>query len=253
MRAGSLKDLGSTVMTFPKTAFVLAAGLGTRMRPLTDTLPKPLVPLKGRALIDHVLDRLAVAGVERAVVNVHYRADQIEAHLAGRTSPAITISDERDRLLETGGGLVRALPKLGPDPFVVHNSDSVWLESVGSSLGRLAASWDDTRMDCLMLLALASKSIGYDGKGDFQMEADGRIARRAEGRIVPFVFTGVSIMHPRLLAGYREEPFSLNKPWNDAIAKGRLYGVRLDGIWMHVGAPEALIEAEEAIDRADVV
>jgi MurNAc alpha-1-phosphate uridylyltransferase len=240
-------------MNVPKTALVLAAGLGKRMRPLTDKVPKPLVRLQGKPLIDHVLDRLAEAGVTRAVVNVHYMADQIEAHLASRTKPKIEISDERDTLLETGGGVVRALPKLGAEPFIVHNSDSVWIEGVGSSLARLAGAWDPQRMDCLMLLALGSKSIGYEGAGDFAMDPDGRLSRRAEGRIVPFVFTGVSIVHPRLVTGLPERRFSLNEPWDRAIEAGRLFGVRLDGIWMHVGTPEAVAEAERLMGSTDAI
>src|SRR5262249_28062220 len=155
-----------------------AAGLGTRMAPHNNTVPKPLVPLGGRALIDHVLDRLAVAGIKRAVVNVHYKADLIEQHLKGRREPAIEISDERDKLLDTGGGGKKALPRLGNGAFIVHNSDCVWIEGIGSNLARLTAAWDDERMDCLMLLALASASHGYQGRGDFAFESDGRIRRR---------------------------------------------------------------------------
>ncbi len=235
----------------PHTAMVLAAGLGTRMRPLTDTVPKPLVVLAGRTLLDHALDRLADAGIRRAVVNVHYRADQIETHLKARTRPEIVVSDERDTLLDTGGGIVRALPLLGPAPFVVHNSDSVWLEGVGSNIERLLAAWDDRRMDALLLLALGSRSLGYDGHGDFRMSADGRLSRRSEREEAPFVFTGVSIAHPRLLDGAREERFSLNRPWDRAMQEGRLYGVRMEGLWMHVGTPQALAEAERAFASDD--
>jgi N-acetyl-alpha-D-muramate 1-phosphate uridylyltransferase len=236
----------------PETAMVLAAGLGMRMRPLTDTKPKPLVRLKGRTLIDHVLDRLAAAGVARAVVNVHYLADQIEAHLAKRSAPQIVISDERGVLLDTGGGVVRALPKLGSEPFLIHNSDSVWIEGVGSNLGRLFAAWDSDKMDALMLLTSATESIGYEGQGDFVMGNDGRLTRRGERQMAPFVFTGVSIAHPRLLENAPQDAFSLNRPWDDAIDKGRLYGIRLEGLWMHVGTPEALTEAERWIESEDV-
>ncbi len=234
------------------TAMVLAAGLGTRMRPLTDSMPKPMVRLNGRPLIDHVLDRLAAAGVTRAVVNVHHHAEQIERHLARRTSPQITISDERDALLDTGGGVLRALPLLGPEPFVIHNSDSVWAEGVGSNIARLLATWDESRMDALMLLASPSKSLGYDGRGDFLMDADGRLTRRPPQRVAPFAFAGVSIAHPRLLAGCQPGRFSLNAPWDGAIARGRLFGLRMDGTWMHVGTPEALEEAERWSDRDDL-
>jgi MurNAc alpha-1-phosphate uridylyltransferase len=236
----------------PKTAMVLAAGLGTRMRPLTQEVPKPLVRLRGQALIDHVLDRIAAAGIRRAVVNVHHMADSLEKHLAGRKRPEIVISDERGELLDTGGGVLKALPKLGPDPFLIHNSDSVWIEGVGSNLARLFRAWDGERMDSLLLLALASTSIGYDGRGDFLMAADGPLSRRTEGRVAPFVFTGVSLAHPRLFEGAKPGRFSLNALWDRAIERGRLYGIRLDGTWMHVGTPEALDEAERWIEREEV-
>lgn len=237
----------------PTTAMVLAAGLGTRMRPLTDAVPKPLVPLAGKPLVDHVLDRLAAAGIRRAVVNVHYLADTLEAHLAARrTPPEIVVSDERGVLLETGGGVVRALPKLGREPFVIHNSDSVWTESGGANLDRLIAAWDATRMDALMLVALGARSLGYDGAGDFTMDPDGRLRRRDKGATAPYVFAGVSILHPRLLDDAPQGAFSLNVPWDKAIAAGRLYGVQLEGLWLHVGTPEALDEAERILARDNV-
>jgi MurNAc alpha-1-phosphate uridylyltransferase len=230
------------------TAMVLSAGLGTRMAPANGTLPKPLVALKEKALIDHVLDRLAADGIARVIVNVHHKADLIEKHLASRRSPAIEISDERALRLDTGGGVKKALPRLGPGPFLIHNADSVWIEGVGSNLRRLAAAWDDARMDCLMMLALASASHGYQGRGDFAFGADGRIRRRrTEQEIVPFAFTGVSIAHPRLFAGSPDGAFSLNLVWDQAIAAGRAFGMRMDGIWMHVGTPEALTQAEQCL------
>ena len=233
-----------------KTAMVLSAGLGTRMAPANNTLPKPLVPLDGKPLIDHVLDRLAAAGIERAVVNVHHKADLIEAHLKGRRVPKIEISDERSAPLDTGGGVKKALPLLGPGPFLIHNADSVWIEGVGSNLARLASAWDEARMDCLMLLALASHSLGYQGRGDFAFAADGRIRRRrVEQEIVPFAFTGVSIAHARLFEGSPEGAFSLNAVWNEAIEAGRAHGVRMEGIWMHVGSPDALAQAETCLIR----
>lgn len=232
------------------TAMVLAAGLGKRMRPLTDAVPKPLVRLKGKPLIDHVLDRLADGGITRAVVNVHYLADMIEAHLAGRTRPAITISDERDALLDTGGGVVRALPLMGPGPFVIHNSDSVWIEGVSANIARLIAEFDPERMDSLMLLALGAGSLGYDGHGDFAMAPDGALARPGERRESPFVFTGVSVAHPRLFENAPGGAFSLNVLWDRAIARGRLFGLRLDGTWMHVGTPQSVDDAEQWIDRS---
>jgi MurNAc alpha-1-phosphate uridylyltransferase len=234
------------------TAMVLCAGLGTRMTtPANNTLPKPLVQLQGKALIDHVLDRLAAAGIPRAVVNVHHKADQIEQHLRARRAPRIEISDERAELLDTGGGVKKALPRLGSEAFLVHNADSAWLEGVGSNLARLSAAWDDAAMDCLLLLALASASHGYQGRGDFALESDGRIRRpRVEQEMVPFAFTGVSIAHPRLFDGSPEGAFSLNLVWSSAIGAGRAYGVRMDGVWMHVGTPAALAEAEQCLSGA---
>jgi MurNAc alpha-1-phosphate uridylyltransferase len=237
-----------------KSAMVLAAGRGTRMAsPADNGMPKPLIPLGGKALIDHVLDRLAEAAYERAVINVHHKAELIERHVKARSLPRVTISDERAGLLDTGGGVKRALPLLGADAFLVHNSDSVWIEGVGSNLARLASAWDGERMDCLLMLAPASTSYGYQGRGDFAMESDGRIRRRrAEQEIVPFAFTGVSVAHPRLFAGSPDGPFSLNAVWSKAIAAGRAYGLRMDGVWMHVGTPAALAEAERCLSEARV-
>jgi MurNAc alpha-1-phosphate uridylyltransferase len=230
------------------TAMVLAAGLGTRMAGAGNGLPKPLVSLAGKALIDHVLDRHVEAGIERAIVNVHHKADLIEAHLRSRRAPRIEISDERGALLDTGGGVKRALPRLGPGAFLVHNSDSVWIEGIGGNLKRLADAWDEARMDCLMLLALVSQSLGYQGRGDFDFASDGRIKRRsADQKLVPFAFAGVSIAHPRLFKGAPDGAFSLNKVWDVAIAAGRAYGMRMEGTWMHVGSPDALTLAEQRL------
>ncbi len=237
----------------PDTAMILAAGLGKRMRPLTDTIPKPLVRLNERALIDHVLDRLATAGIKRVIVNVHHHADKLEAHLRTRTNPEIAISDERGVLLDTGGGVVRALPSIGDKPFLIHNSDSVWIEGVGNNLSRLLSSWDEERMDSLMLLATTPGSLGYDGHGDFHMDGDGLLMRQSGPRLAPFVFAGVSIAHPRLFEKAPEGRFSLNTLWNAAIEKRRLFGVQLDGLWMHVGTPEALAEAELKIANQHLV
>jgi MurNAc alpha-1-phosphate uridylyltransferase len=231
---------------------VRAAGRGERMRPLTDSIPKPLVPLAGRALIDHVLDRLDAAGITKAVVNVHYLPDKLEAHLKSRTHPNIVISDERDALLETGGGVVRALPLLGSDPFLIHNSDTVWIEGLGSNLARLIDSWDGERMDTLLLLASTASSLGYEGRGDFSMDANGALMRQSGARVAPFVFAGVSIAHPRLFSDAPKGRFSLNLLWDRAIARGRAYGMRLDGLWMHVGTPEAVAEADAAIAGAHI-
>jgi len=231
----------------PKTAMVLAAGYGKRMRPLSATVPKPLIPVAGRSLIDHCLDGLAAAGIERAVVNVHYLADLIEAHLQGRTHPAIVISDERDALLETGGGIRRALPLLGDGPFLLRNSDSFWMEGVRSNLDWLAGGWDDARMDGLLLLASSVRSVGYNGRGDFLLEKDGRLTRRPERTVAPFVYAGAAILSPRLLDGAPDGAFSLNAPFDRAIAAGRLFGVRLDGLWINVETPASVIAADEAI------
>lgn len=234
------------------TAFVLAAGLGTRMRPITERMPKPMVALAGRPLIDHVLERLAAAGIERAIVNVHHHADLLERHLKSRSEPPrVEISDERGVLLDTGGGAAKALPLLGSEPFLIHNSDSVWLEGPAGNIPRMLDMWDGARMDSLMLLAQVTQSLGYDGAGDFAMAPDGRLARRGEGLLVPFAFAGVSIAHPRLFERAPQGRFSLNTLWNRAIDAGRLYGLRLDGLWMHVGSPEALAQAEARIATED--
>jgi MurNAc alpha-1-phosphate uridylyltransferase len=229
---------------------VLAAGLGTRMRPLTDTLPKPLVRVAGAPLLDHVLDRLADVGVETAVVNVHYFANQIEAHLKNRKRPRIEISDERGELLDTGGGVVKALDRLGDAPFFHVNSDTIWIEGVQPNLARLAAAFDPATMDVLLLLAPTTGSIGYDGRGDFAMGPDGRLTRRAERAVVPFVYAGVAILAPALFADAPRGPFSLNRIFDRAMEAGRLHGLRLDGTWMHVGTPESVAAAEAAISAS---
>ncbi|MEA2930335.1 MAG: N-acetyl-alpha-D-muramate 1-phosphate uridylyltransferase [Hyphomicrobiales bacterium] len=226
---------------------VLAAGLGKRMRPLTDTVPKPLVKVAGRALIDYTLDRLAYVGVETAVVNVHYFADTIEKHVKPRTRPKIVISDERSELLDTGGGVVKALPLLGPEPFFHVNSDTIWIEGVTPNLARLGAMFDATAMDGLLLLAATATSIGYEGRGDFAMSPDGRLSRRAERDIVPFVYAGAAILAPALFADAPAGAFSLNTLFSRAIEAGRLFGARLEGTWMHVGTPAAVAAAEAAI------
>jgi len=238
-------------MTEARTAMVLAAGVGERMRPLTLRMPKPLVPLAGRTLIDHVLDRLAMSGVKTAVVNVHYLPDQLEAHLAKRQGkpPEIIVSDERGVLLDTGGGVKKALPLLGHGPFFIHNADSVWSEGATPALSRMLRLGNPAAMDCLLLLAPVATSIGYAFKGDFGMGPDGRLARRAEGEVVPFAFAGVSLCDERLFKDAPEGRLSLNLLWDRALAKGKLYGVRLDGCWMHVGTPEALAEAETSFER----
>jgi MurNAc alpha-1-phosphate uridylyltransferase len=226
---------------------VLAAGNGMRMRPLTDRTPKPLIPVGGKPLLDNVLDRLAATGVETAVVNVHHLADQIERHLAGRRAPRIVISDERADLLDTGGGVVKALPALGAAPFFHLNSDTIWIDGVKPNLVHLAEGFDPAKMDALLLLAATSSSVGYGGRGDFAMAPDGRLRRRTEREVAPFVYAGVAILSPALFEGAPSGPFSLNLLFDRAIAAGRFYGLRLEGVWMHVGTPDAIAAAEAAI------
>jgi MurNAc alpha-1-phosphate uridylyltransferase len=233
--------------TTPRTAMVLAAGRGERMRPLTERMPKPLVPVGGKPLLDHVLDRLAAAGVERAVVNVHYLAGMIEDHLRGRSRPRIAISDERDKLLDTGGGVVKALPAIGGAPFFHLNSDTIWIDGVKPNLERLAEGFDAGHMDALLLLAPVSASIGYTGRGDFTMAPDGKLTRRAEREVAPFVYAGAAILRPELFKGAPDGAFSLTALFDRAAEAGRLHGLRLEGIWMHVGTPEAIAQAEAAI------
>jgi N-acetyl-alpha-D-muramate 1-phosphate uridylyltransferase len=226
---------------------VLAAGLGLRMRPLTDALPKPLVQVAGRALIDHVLDRLSDAGVERAVVNIHHRAEQIERHLAARAHPQVLLSDERGLLLGTGGGIKKALPQLGAAPFFLINSDTIWIDGVKPNLARLAEAFDPASMDALLLLAPAAGSIGYSGRGDFAMTPDGHLRARGEREVVPFVYAGAAILTPALFADAPAGEFPLTALFARAAEQGRLHGLRLEGLWMHIGAPEAIAAAEAAI------
>ncbi len=231
----------------PRNAMVLAAGLGTRMRPLTDKIPKPLVKVAGKPLLDHVLDRLAAADVARAVVNVHYLAEQIIAHLKARARPKITISDERGLLLGTGGGVMKALPELGDAPFFHINSDTIWIDGVTPNLTRLADAFDAAAMDALLLLAPAAGSIGYSGLGDFLMTGDGRLQKRSEREIAPFVYAGAAILSPALFTDAPSGEFPLTLLLARAASAGRLHGLRLEGLWMHVGTPEAIAQAEAAI------
>jgi MurNAc alpha-1-phosphate uridylyltransferase len=226
-------------------AMVLAAGLGTRMQPLTDTVPKPLVKVGGKALIDYVLERIEAAGVERIVVNVHHLADTLERHLAGRKD--VVISDERGVLLETGGGVVKALPLLGPQPFFLVNSDTLWIDGVRPNLHCLADAFDPASMDALLLLAPAAASVGYSGRGDYAMDPQGRLERRGERDVVPFVYAGAAILRPELFADAPSGAFSLTRMFARAEAAGRLHGLRLEGVWMHVGTPSAIAEAEAAL------
>jgi MurNAc alpha-1-phosphate uridylyltransferase len=227
---------------------VLAAGLGTRMRPLTDNMPKPLVKVAGKALIDHVLDRLAEVGVERAVVNVHHFADQMQQHLVHRKHPQIVISDEHGLLLGTGGGVKKALPELGDAPFFLSNSDTFWIDDVKPNLARLADAFDPVAMDALLLLAPTAGSIGYAGRGDFAMVvADGRLRKRAGQEAAPFVYAGAAILSSALFKGAPQGEFPLTALFDRAAAAGRLHGLQLEGLWMHVGSPDVIAEAEAAI------
>jgi len=238
------------IKNMPHTAMVFAAGLGTRMRPITDKTPKPLVEVGGKALMDHMLDRFAEAGVERAVVNVHYLPDQIEAHLKSRKAPQIVISDERAKLLDQGGGIVKALPQLGKDPFFICNTDSFWIEGAKSNLEKLAELWNPDEMDVLLLVAPTSNSIGVDWPGDFHMDPSGRLIRRDERDVSAFVYAGVGIIKPELFANETREVFRLAPIFFAAADAGRLFGARLEGIWLHVGTPEMIAEAEKTIARS---
>jgi N-acetyl-alpha-D-muramate 1-phosphate uridylyltransferase len=230
----------------PTKAMVLAAGLGLRMRPLTERMPKPLVQVAGRALLDHSLDKLGDAGVSEAIINVHYLPDQIIDHVAGRKKPHAAISDERDQVLGTGGGVVKALPLLGEAPFFLVNADTLWIDGVRPNLARLAEAFDPARMDILLLMAPTTSSIGYEGSGDYAMLPDGALRKRRELQVVPFVYAGAAIISPSLFADAPKGEFSLTRMFDSANKRERLFGLRLDGVWMHVGTPDAVHAAEEA-------
>ena len=232
------------------TAMVMAAGLGKRMRPLTASQPKPLVRVNGKPLIDYSLDGLANAGVAKAVVNVHYLADALEAHLAARKKgPAITISDERDLLLETGGGMVKAAPLL-PDPFFCLNSDNIWLDGPQNVFRELSARWNPEQMDALLLVVSHARATNYQGKGDFHLDPLGRISRRRTGRIAPFIYTGIQIVSHRLLRDAPAGPFGTMQLWERAIAEDRLFGLSHTGLWCEVGDPGAIAPTEALLTRA---
>ncbi len=229
----------------PTRGMIMAAGLGTRMRPLTNDRPKPMVVVGGKPLIDHCIDRLVAAGVNMIVVNVHYRAQMLIEHLKRRNDGTkIIISEETDELMGTGGGVVKAMPYFEGKSFFIHNSDSIWVEGFGHALDRMIARWNPDEMDALLLMAALVSTIGYEGAGDFMMDADGRLTRIPESRVSPFAFPGVQIVHPRLFENAPKGVFSTNLVWDRAIAKGRLFGVRLDGTWMHIGTVDALNESE---------
>jgi N-acetyl-alpha-D-muramate 1-phosphate uridylyltransferase len=234
----------------PDTAMVMAAGLGKRMRPLTASRPKPLVEVAGKALIDHVLDRLRSAGVKKIVVNVHYLADALEAHLGAHAKDFdVQVSDERGLLLETGGGMIRAEPMIDADPFLVINSDNYWVDGPSDALRLLASLWRDEEMDALLLLIPQARAGNHHGQGDFHMMADGRLSRRGKGKVAPFVFTGIQMVSKRLLRDAPEGPFSTNILWDRAIDEGRCFGAVHQGLWFDVGNPPAIKATERALQH----
>ena len=234
-------------MKCPRTAMVLAAGLGTRMAPLTLTTPKPLIKVAGKPLIDWGLEALQRAGVERAVVNVHHLADQLEQHLAAWEAPSIVISDEREFLLESAGGIINALDRIGNDPFYVINADTFWVDGDRPNLALLAEGWDDARMDILLMIATKEQATGASGRGDFHMSPEGRLRRLGEGETSPNIYAGAAIIHPRIFAEAPSGKVSLNRYFDEAIAADRLYGVPMQGLWLTVGTPGAIDEAEAVI------
>lgn len=232
----------------PSKAMILAAGRGKRMRPITATTPKPLIEVNGQALIDHGFDRLAEAGVSSCVVNVHYLADLVEVHVLRRADMEILISDERDELLDTGGGIKRALPLLGEEPFFQLNADTAyWIEGVKPNLEHMVDAWDPDRMDALLLVAETVKAVGYSGRGDFDMAKDGSLIRRTERSVAPFAYAGAAILHPKLFESAPDGPFSMNVLFDKAIEAGRLFGVQMEGVWLHIGTPDAIVAAEYAV------
>jgi MurNAc alpha-1-phosphate uridylyltransferase len=233
----------------PKHAMVLAAGLGKRMRPITDTIPKPLVKVAGKTLLDWGLDSLAAVGVEKAVINVHYLPDQIIAHLAGRAHPQVSVSDERAELLDSAGGIVKALPLLGAEPFYVLNADTFWIDRSLSNLDRLALAWQPEQMDILLMLAAIDQATGHSGGTDFLRGPDGRLAR-AKGDPVGLIYAGAAILSPEIFEGVDATPHSLNAYFDRAIEQGRLFGMKMEGSWITVGTPDAIAPAEAAVAKA---
>jgi N-acetyl-alpha-D-muramate 1-phosphate uridylyltransferase len=234
----------------PDTAMIMAAGLGKRMRPLTATKPKPLIEVSGKALLDHVLEKLRTAGVKKIVVNVHYLADALEAHLESRDHGLdFVVSDERDLLMETGGGLVKAAPLIECDPFLALNSDNLWIDGPADTIKLLASQWDDRKMDALLLLVPQACALGHKGMGDFHMDREGRIRRRQRSRVAPFVFTGIQVVSKRLLRDAPEGPFSTNLLWDRAIEEGRAFGAVHQGLWFDVGTPQSIRYTEAALEN----
>src|ERR1700687_3799537 len=244
--AERIRESPEKMPVHPTKAMVLAAGLGVRMRPLTDKMPKPLVRVAGQPLLDHMLDKLGNAGVSEAVVNVHYLPDQIIEHTRARSRPRVIISDERDQVLGTGGAVVKALPLLGNTPFFHVNADTMWIDGVRPNLARLAEAFDPARMDILLLMAPTTSSIGYSGRGAYAMLPDGALRKRREHQVVPFVYAGAAIMSPSLFVDAPSGEFSLTKMFDRANGQERMLGLRVDGVWMHVGTPAAVADAEEA-------
>ena len=234
----------SAAKNAPKNAMVLAAGLGLRLRPITNKTPKPLVKVADRTLLDHTLDRLVAVGVERAVVNIHHLADQVEQHLGNRKDLEIIISSEADDLLETGGGVKKALEHFGDEPFYISNADVLWLNGPTPALGRMIERWNDDEMDVLLMLHSTVEAYGYTGNGDFEAEPNGKLSRKLEGEITPYLFTGVQSIHPRIFEATPDGAFSLNVIYDKAIEAERLYGVVHDGEWFHIGTPDGLAQAE---------
>ncbi len=231
-------------------AMILAAGFGTRMQPLTNSRPKPLIEVAGRSLIDRTLDRVRDARIDRVVVNMHYLADQIEAWAGRQSDPKVVLSDERREILDTGGGVAKALDALGDAPFFVFNSDSFWVDGNKPALERMRAGWDDDQMDCMLLLADPARSVGFDERPDFSLDHDGRLSRFS-GEADGFIYCGCYLVSPRLFRSAPDGPFSMNVLWNKALAEGRLFGLVHDGLWLHVGTPEAIKEAEDALAGTD--
>jgi len=235
----------------PDTAMIMAAGLGKRMRPLTATKPKPLIEVGGKPLLDHVLEKLRLAGVRKVVVNVHYLADALEAHLATREHGLeVVISDERGLLLETGGGLVKAAPLIDCDPFLALNSDNLWIDGPADTLRLLASQWDGERMDALLLLVPLASALNHKGMGDFRLDRVGRLKRRERSHVAPFVFTGIQMVSKRLLRDAPEGPFSTNILWDRAIEEGRCFGAVHQGLWFDVGTPQSIKLTETALENA---
>jgi MurNAc alpha-1-phosphate uridylyltransferase len=235
----------------PHTAMVMAAGLGKRMRPLTATKPKPLIEVGGKSLLDHVLEKLRAAGVKKVVVNVHYLADAVEAHLASRAHGLeVAISDERSLLMETGGGMVQAEALIDSDPFLAVNSDNLWVDGPADTLKLLASHWDDEKMDALLLLVPLARAENHKGIGDFHMDRTGRLRRRNKSHVAPFVFTGVQMVSKRLLRDAPEGPFSTNVLWDRAIEEGRCFGAVHQGLWFDVGTPTSIPMTEAALENA---